>query len=247
MMLMRAVVCEVAEDGEAGRGVEVLPRLEAREGGERSPDPGLDQVEDDEIEDRHQAPDPVVAREGADRLVEGEAHQSRGRLAAVLAGDGERGDVPHLVRGEGEVGPAAHLLRVGAPCPPDVVEALESGRRRGDDPDHAGGDPAAVVENAEEEAGLLVRAVLRAEQLGGVPEDLQEHLRLQGACQFGARVRRWQDVQPERWCLPAGLRHQDLGELSSVHVQNPFATTRRACRNSAVRSMATMGSKGLQV
>ena len=93
-----AVVGDVDVHRDARRRVEVVLRLDAAEVRERTPHARLDEIEHDEIEDRHEVVDRERQRGLEQRLVQREADQTFGTPTAIVGGDGQGGDVPDPCR-----------------------------------------------------------------------------------------------------------------------------------------------------
>ena len=109
-----------------------------------------------------------------------------------------------------------------------------------------------MVDDAQEQARALVRAVLDVELLGSVPEALVEDDTFDVARQRGRRIGVGPDVDTERF---GRVRIDELGDLFTQLVaevrsrprQNPVATIRSASKKSRVNSTVAIASKALHV
>ena len=111
-----------------------------------------------------------------------------------------------------------------------------------------------MVDDAQEDARLLVRGVLLVEELGGVAERLEEHDPFHVTRQLRRRVRGAEQVDAERCgdtrrshlpCQSTQLRVVRGGDRA--HAQNALATICVAPKNVRVNSTASSMSNTLHV
>src|SRR2546430_9041020 len=121
---------EVAVHRQARGRIEIRKWLETYKALERAGHHPLQEVQDHQVENRHDPLHVTSQRELSHALVQAKAHEAIRRPTAVFGVDGEGGDVPGAVGLETEVHSLDHIVDSMTPNGLDITEALQSRRSR---------------------------------------------------------------------------------------------------------------------